>query len=220
MAVARALTASVGLESLSAPELARLAGRGNRSALGVHGFLHGGFLVEAGKRSMQELSPLVARVSFPDEWRILLVLPSAQRGLHGALETEAFERLHGQHLDLRATEALCRLVLLEMLPALAERDLDAFGEAVYDFNVRVGAGFAAVQGGIYAHAAVAELVTWLRQQGLRGVGQSSWGPAVFALVGDPEQAESWSRRIQRQFGLDEAHIYSTAACNHGASIEK
>src|SRR5436305_319740 len=129
---------------LGAVTLARLVGRCRRSARGVHGFALGGLLVEGGKRSadakpsVDAVAPLVARMPFPVEWRVLLVIPRDLQGCHGPRETEAFQRLgEGAH-DLRRTEALCRLVLLGMLPALAEHDLDTFGEALHDFNRHVG----------------------------------------------------------------------------------
>src|SRR5262249_18594470 len=74
LAVGAALAAAYGLE-LSPDELARRVGRGRRSALGVHGFARGGFLVEAGQGAADALAPLVARVDFPEGWRVLVVLP-------------------------------------------------------------------------------------------------------------------------------------------------
>jgi beta-RFAP synthase len=111
---------------------------------------------------------------------------------------------------------LCRLVLLGLLPALAERDLDAFGEALYDFNRRVGVGFAPVQGGSYASPRIAELVSFVRGEGIRGVGQSSWGPTVFAVTSDDDRARSLKERICTRFGLDESEVIITHANNRGA----
>ena len=48
LAVARAVAASAEMPGLSGADLARRAGRGLRSALGLHGFENGGFLVEGG----------------------------------------------------------------------------------------------------------------------------------------------------------------------------
>ncbi len=184
LAVARALAASWDVE-MPIHQLAHHVGRGLRSALGIHGFGKGGFLVEAGKSAHEVLSPLVARVEWPAEWRVVFAVPNHIEGRHGGEERSAFARLHS---SVATSEALSRLVLLGMLPALIERDLEAFGEAVFDFNSRVGEMFASVQGGPYASAAVAGMVDLLRRAGARGVGQSSWGPGVFAIVGDEEQA--------------------------------
>jgi beta-RFAP synthase len=220
MAVARALSLNCGLGKLSAAELALRVGRGARSSLGIHGFAQGGFLVEAGKRQAAEVSPLVARLPFPETWRLVLIFPPCGQGLSGADEQEAFRRLQSQPLTLATTDTLCRLVLLGMLPALAECDFEAFSDALYDFNVRVGTAFAPIQGGSYAHPRIVELVTWMRRQGIRGVGQSSWGPAVFALVADEEQAVWLAERIRQTFALDQAQVTVTKACNGGAETQE
>src|SRR4029077_7340841 len=107
------------------------------------------------------LAPLVARVAFPEDWRVLLALPSRSSRWYGSQEIQAFAELTRQPRALSQTETLCRLVLLGMLPALGEGDLDAFGEALYDFNCRAGEAFALVQGGIYASQAVTQLVNFL-----------------------------------------------------------
>jgi beta-RFAP synthase len=215
LAVARALAAVHGLY-LDAVELARRVGRGKRSALGVHGFQSGGFLVEAGKRGGEGVAPLAVRLEFPAEWRVVLVLPAWGAGLHGAGEVAALQRLLAQGWPLAQTDALCRLALLGMVPALAEGDLPAFGEALYDFNRRVGEAFRSVQGGTYAHPRTAEVVAFVRRQGNLGVGQSSWGPGVFAVVGDEERALALVRRLREHFGLSTGEAFATTAANHGA----
>lgn len=210
LAVARGLAASWGLDDVPAATLARWCGRGRRSALGVYGFEQGGFLVEAGKTS-DELSPLVARLPFPEDWRVVFVVPPGEVGRHGMSELAAFERLTA---PVAMTDALCRLALLGILPALAARDLQAFGEAVFDFNARAGDLFAGVQGGPYASAAVADLIAWLRGLGVRGVGQSSWGPGVFAVVGDEEAAHNTARRVQGRIPGAEVHVTRVLNVGH------
>ena len=220
LAVARALAEAWGLV-LDAADLAQCIGRGLRSALGVHGFSHGGFLVESGKRGGEEgLAPLAARAPFPPQWPLVLATPSAARGLHGREERQAFARLAVRSETARRTDALCRLVLLGMLPALAEADLVAFGESLHDFNARVGEAFAELQGGVYADPRTAECVAFLRGEGVRGVGQSSWGPTVFAVVGDEDQAADLRERLAERLGLGPAEAWTTAGCNHGATVRE
>jgi beta-RFAP synthase len=221
LSVARALVLSFGLrwDDESAATCARLLGRGNRSALGIHGFLHGGFLVEGGKATGEEkISPLLVRYEFPEEWRIILVSPSALAGRHGQQEREAFERLLAQNTPSATTDALCRLLLLGMLPALCEHDLPTFGEALYDFNRRVGEMFASVQGGPYADTRLTELVAFLRERRVRGVGQSSWGPTVFAVVEHEDWAVRLAKQVRAHFGLSEEEVIWTPACNKGATV--
>jgi beta-RFAP synthase len=211
-----ALLAHAWGRALSVEELALRVERGARSALGVHGFAQGGFLVESGKGPGIALAPLAARVDFPQAWRVVLVLPEQSPGLHGGAEQAAFARLAA---PLPATDSLCRLVLLGMLPALVEEDLPAFGEALHDFNARVGEMFAPVQGGTYAGPATAELIAFLRRQGVAGAGQSSWGPGVFAVV-EQDRAEHLAGRLRDFVGPAGAEVHVTAACNRGAQLEE
>jgi beta-RFAP synthase len=212
LAVAKLLAEALG-RSMSPAELARRVQRAARSALGVHGFAQGGFLVEGGKRAGAELSPLVARMAFPPAWWVVLVLPRQRTGLHGPDEQAAFARLK---CSQATTEALCRLVLLGMLPALAEEDLSAFGEALFDFNARAGEVFAPAQGGTYAGAAVEELIEFIRRQGVAGAGQSSWGPGVFAVT-DEERAAHLADRLRDVAA--KAEILVSRGCNQGAIVE-
>ncbi len=45
-----------------------------------------------------------------------------------------------------------------------------------------GAWFAPAQGGVFAPGATGDLVARLAEWGATGVGQSSWGPAVYGLA--------------------------------------
>jgi beta-RFAP synthase len=215
LAVARAVATVAGHADEDVAALARRAGRGERSALGIHGFAHGGFLVEAGQRTPEVLPPLVARLAFPEEWRVLLILPPGGPGLHGQLEKQAFARLTSP--SAAWTDALCRLVLLGMLPALLERDLATFGEAVHDFNARVGEVFAPVQGGTYADPRVSDVVRFVRAQGAPGVGQSSWGLATYAIVADEDRGNDLVRRVRREFNLSIGEAILTRGRNRGAA---
>ena len=66
--------------------------------------------------------------------------------------------------------------------------------AIGEIQRRVGDYFAPAQGGRYASPAVAAVVARLRARGVRGVGQSSWGPTVFAVVRRPE-AEALAQEL-------------------------
>jgi len=198
--------------------VARLMGRGRRSAIGIHGFAEGGFLVEGGKTTADQISPLVSRVVFPSAWRIVLAIPRAVTGLHGKAEAEIFAT-DAQSGDLRETEALCRLTLLGMLPALASEDLPAFGAALYEFNRRAGEMFRDVQGGPYADPRIGDVVAFLRQLGVQGVGQSSWGPATFAVV-EVDKAAYVARAVSERFALSGAEVFVTQADNNGASFSR
>jgi beta-RFAP synthase len=201
LAVAKALAVPTGHGDESSVELAARVGRGERSAVGVHGFDRGGLLVETGKLPGEDVSPVVAHVRLPAAWRVVLFTPPVTAEWHGRREREAFARATGGDPG-----ALRRLAETEILPAAAAGDLDAFGEAVHEFNRRAGAPFAAAQGGPYASPAAAELIAELRLAGIRGVGQSSWGPTVLAVVADHDTALSLVLRYRSQMPVTVARV--------------
>lgn len=189
LAVAKALAVSLDGDFAS-PELAERVSRGERSAIGVHGFDRGGFLVDAGKRPGQTVSPLAEHVTLPPEWRVVLFMPPGTNRWHGDRERTAFAAASAGE-----PEALIRLAE-EAADAARDRDVDAFGEAIHEFNRKAGEPFAAAQGGVYASAEIARLIADVRECGVRGVGQSSWGPTVFAVAGDPDTAMSLVLRFR------------------------
>lgn len=216
LALATALARWAGEDLVSASELARRVGRGARSALGIHGFERGGLLVEGGKRHTEEISPLVARLEFSSEWRVLLITPNDRRGLSGNAERAAFTRLTPMPSSL--TETLCRIVLMELLPAVASKDFSTAAAALQEFGQLNGSHFAPVQGGVFADPQMAELAKWLATQGCIGVGQSSWGPTLWILCRDESEAVCFREQIGLHPSAIACTIHITAAQNTGATI--
>src|SRR5271165_5556030 len=185
LAVACAVLKLAGIDDTDPCELARLTGRGARSGIGLHGFHHGGLIVDGGRKQEAEIPPLLARAAFPDDWSILIVQPPGVGGLHGFGESQAFAKL--PPISRSAVESVCRLVLLEILPAVIEHDLETFGAALGELQERVGAAFAPAQGGIYATPLAAAIVNELKHLGFKGAGQSSWGPTLYAFSQNPQE---------------------------------
>nr|AAS88968.1 beta-ribofuranosylaminobenzene 5'-phosphate synthase [Gemmata sp. Wa1-1] len=191
LAVAKALAVANREGELPSTELAARIGRGERSAIGVYGFDRGGLLIDSGKLPGEDLSPLLARVSLPDEWRVVLFTPAVAAHWHGPNERQAFATaVPGD------PEALRRLAETALLPAAQRGDIDMFGDAVHEFNRKAGEPFSAAQGGEYASPDIAALIENVRACGVRGAGQSSWGPTVFAIVSDSDTALSLVLRFR------------------------
>ncbi len=196
MAVADAMGQLLNGAEYPADELAELAGRGERSRIGIEGYRSGGLLLDGGQRAdAVETSVILGRQPWPSAWRAVLLRPAGIDRWHGDRERLAFARPRDPDANLRTTERLCRLALLGVLPAFAERDLPTFGEALHEYNRLAGEVFADDQGGPYAGAAVSGLIAWLRVRGIRGVGQSSWGPTVFAMVESADAAIALLRDV-------------------------
>src|SRR5208337_816699 len=107
---------------------ARLLDRGARSGVGAALFERGGLVVDAGRGPNTQIPPVVARVAFPSDWRVLLMLDRRMKGAHGVAEKQAFARLPRFPAD-RAGE-ICRRTLMQILPGAAEGDFAAFGDGV------------------------------------------------------------------------------------------
>ena len=191
LAIAKAIAVELGHSEWPAIELAKRAGRGERSAIGIHGFDRGGLIVEGGKLPGEIVSPLVARFEFPCNWSVVLLSPPVEARWHGSNEREAFTRL--THLPT-VTNQLCRIAITGLIPAVVRSDLELFGEALYEFNALAGDAFAPVQGGRYSSPIVADCIRRLRAFGVCGVGQSSWGPTIFAIVNEAD-----ADQVRRRF---------------------
>src|SRR2546422_10890332 len=85
---------------------------------------------------------------------------------------------------------------MQLLPAVAVADLAAFGAALTEVQRITGGWFAPAQGGIFAPGETGELVEQLRRWGAIGVGQSSWGPAVYGIVADAGAAAALAERVR------------------------
>ena len=188
LAVGKAIALELDFPELSAVEIAARVGRGERSAIGVHGFDRGGLIVEPGKLPGEVLSPLLTSVRLPEEWRIAVFVPHSHGSWHGTHEEQAFANAGSLPRSAGLTDVLCRIALLGILPAAVGGDLPTFSDSVHEFNRLAGEPFAAAQGGAYSSSEVADLVAKVRQLGVPGTGQSSWGPAVFAIVDSPDRA--------------------------------
>jgi beta-ribofuranosylaminobenzene 5'-phosphate synthase len=217
LAVATALRHLEGLPPDNIND-ALLLKRGARSGIGVGLFEHGGLIVDGGRGAQTSTPPVIARLEFPSEWRLVIVLDRHTQGVHGGEEQAAFAGL----ADFSAASAaeICRLILIKALPALAEHDIGSFGAAIARLQEIVGEYFAPAQGGApYASAAVAQVMNELLQQGARGTGQSSWGPTGFAIAADAKEARrlcDLTRGKAAALGLDMAVCKGV---NHGALVQ-
>ena len=202
---------------LSVREIALVVQRGQRSGIGAGAFEFGGFLIDGGKGASEDPPPIVSRVEFPADWRVLLVLERAACGLHGERETAAFQTLPAFPETLASH--LCRLMLMQALPAMAECDIESFGSAIGELQRITGDYFSPAQGGRFSSPAVAEALAWIESQGIAGIGQSSWGPTGFAIVAGEQRAAELERAAQSRWGQGGTLQFMVCAGrNHGGDV--
>jgi beta-ribofuranosylaminobenzene 5'-phosphate synthase len=199
-------------------DVALLTERGARSGIGLGTFAAGGVVIDGGRGTQTLIPPVIARADFPEAWRILLILDNEEAGLHGEKEIAAFRSL--PEFSAEAAAQMCRHVLMQALPALAEHDLATFGAAIRELQERTGDYFAPAQGGRYASPRVSAVLNALCEEGVACFGQSSWGPTGFAVFPNQEEANAARNRLQVQFsGYGTLDFWLCKGRNQGGILE-
>ena len=215
LATALLLSKLCSMPQPSATELALSVKRGRRSAIGTHGFERGGFLVDEGKLDSTPISPLDIRVAFPSQWRVVTILTPPQTTVFGQAEIEAFRDLPPVSEQFR--DAMTQLMKDRVVPALIQKNYKAFGESIYEFGTRSGSMFEAIQGSAFNGKKIEDLVNRIRRLGVPAVGQSSWGPCVYAIVETESKAATLKREIDSWSKME----YQVEVCsgdNQGATL--
>jgi len=182
---------------LTARDIAGFTSRGARSGIGLGTFDLGGVIVDGGRGPDTITPPVISHLTFPAAWTILLIFDQSAQGVHGAQEVEAFKQL-AEFPETIAAD-LCRRVLMQALPALAETNLRSFGQAIRALQEATGDYFSPVQGGRYASQAVAEVLNYLSGNNVECLGQSSWGPTAFAVFADETQSQLCLDQLQSRY---------------------
>ncbi|MEM4699902.1 MAG: hypothetical protein QXT74_02995 [Candidatus Nezhaarchaeales archaeon] len=208
LAVACAIAKAYGLD-VDPVEAAGVLGRGSRSGAGVYAFKCGGLVVDGGRGAGTGVPPLVFRCDLPQGWLFLTAVPRGA-GLSGRREAEAFEALSAKpQVAYRAAY----VALMRLIPAALEGDFEAFSLALAEFQTLVGEAFSEVQGGVFAEHSL-RAVEAMRALGIKGVGQSSWGPAVYGLV----KAEEAEERLEEARGaLPDCEVFLARPSSRGAT---
>lgn len=197
MAIARGLSEMIDQPVRAASDLSAAVKRVSRSSVGTHGFLSGGFIIDGGRTDVLLPGSRFDRIEFPGDWRIVLITPSIAAGISGPEEVAAFQQL--KPLSMVLYQRLQELLYSEIAVSVREADYECFGTAVSEFGAKVGEQFAAIQGGNYRTPQATAIVHQLQEWGVHGVGQSSWGPTLFAFMPTQEDAE---RLVERCEGTD------------------
>lgn len=195
--------------------LATSVGRGRRSAVGTFGFQYGGLIVDRGKSCNEPLAALDLHLPFPDSWRVLLIQADQSPGIYGQTEDAVFST---DDLDLRRhRDQLIRMADQEIVTALAAEDFQAFSNAVYEFGQLSGSYFETLQGGSFNGPRITRIIESVRGWGVAGVGQSSWGPTIYAFAESESEANQLKERLSEILTPREPVRISSASVS-GASV--
>lgn len=212
LSVAHGLLLANNLTKFDLVEIAKRVGIGKISGVGTYVYLHGGFVVDAGKSRSDEFPKLLLRVPFPEEWVFLVVVPRGE-GLDERAEEGVFTSASGSRHDLVWQASF--VLFHELVPALINRDFDGFSKSLARLQEVVGSMFSQYQGGVFAYYST-RAIEVLKSSGLVGVGQSSWGPAVYGVVDSLRKAEDILSKMRGW--IDESLVFIARPRNTGAKV--
>lgn len=215
LAVGAGLNALYDL-NLNVREIAAVMDRGLRSGIGIGIFEQGGLVVDGGRGENTITPPLLAHFDVPENWRFILVFDERGQGLHGQQEIQAFKNL--PPFPRSEAERLSYLLLMQALPAIAEKDLVRFGDVITQLQRTVGEHFSPAQGGVFTSSNVAQAMDWLTKNGAVAIGQTSWGPTGFCLVENNNLAENLVQQARTLFAETPVKFQIVSARNHGGEV--
>ena len=212
----------------TAQHLAYISGRGKRSAIGLYGFLHGGLIQDLGyvghaapgdgldkTGSVTPRSVTAQATGFPEDWPIVLILGSATSRMHGAAEetliTAAGSRRNVDRDEMIGLSETC-------MRGADQRNFECFVSALEIYMRLASKLFESVQLGRYSNAHIASTVARATEAGLRGVGQSSWGPTVFGFASHIEQATNAAQRLRQVLDPHSSQVLIVSASNRRRTV--
>lgn len=223
LAAAAAVNELYGLGK-SVRELAVGVKRGGTSGIGVTAFEKGGFIVDGGHMfkdkgafmpsaaSKVPPGPVLFREDFP-EWDIVIAIPE-EKGVHDQEEINLFKEFCP--LPIEEVREVAHVVLMQMMPAVMEQDIESFGAAVNHVQT---VGFNKRESLIWPDF-VKVIASFMRSSSY-GAGVSSFGPVVYSFVDN--KAEGRQLQVEVQKMLDETvggTVMLTRAKNSGAEISR
>lgn len=200
----------------SEDSLARLSGRGKRSAIGLHAFRHGGFIVDQGHGDSDARHFSCDHYSLPRDWRIILATPQKQTGTSGQQETALMEQVAGR----ANPHAPAMLKLIDSISSIASNPascFDQFTGQLAEYMRLASSLFLEAQGGMYNGEALSAVACTLKSAGASAVGQSSWGPTIFGFAADAASAEEIAARFQAISPVADCLIQVAKPAQHGAT---
>jgi beta-ribofuranosylaminobenzene 5'-phosphate synthase len=221
LAAAAAVNELYGLGK-SVRELAIAVKRGGTSGIGVTAFEKGGFIVDGGHRFKDKggfmpsaacpvpPGPVLFREDFP-EWDMVVAIPN-EKGMHDQEEIDTFKKFCP--LPIEEVREISHVVLMQMMPAVIEEDIESFGAAVNHVQI---VGFNKRENLIWPQF-VKDIASFMRSQSY-GAGVSSFGPVVYSFVDNRSEGRQLQAEVQKM--LDESvggTVMLTRAKNSGAEI--
>jgi len=211
---------------LSVIELARLVERGGTSGIGVTTFERGGLILDGGHRfsdkggflpsrySKVQTPPILARFEVPPSWFFVVAMPTG-RSVEGPNEAKAFK--DNTPVPRKEVGTLSRIILMNLLPAVVEDDIESFGKAIDKVQ---SLGFKRIEAKLQVPEA--RLVqNKMVDLGAAGAGMSSFGPSCYCVVRGKGEAQKMVAELTKCMKkMTGGTAFCSQAANKGASIRR
>lgn len=197
---------------LNLEELLVRLGRCKYSCVGYYTFLYGGLAVDTGVPLGQvgTIPKPLALVKFPRSWYVVIAIPEG-----GGLREEEEEPHLRSPTPVDEQGDLYRALVYVLSGVKLER-LDLFTRGVETIQRVAGNYFSKVQGGVFSSEYGEEIARAMLESGLRGIGQSSWGPTIYGFTDSYSVAESARRNVLKL--LDRLGVGCDVWVSRGAEL--
>jgi len=199
-------------KKISSIKLAGITGRGARSMMGTALFAKGGFAVD--------IAGEVSRFPAPRQWRVVVIQPDISKSghafTHGPNETGMMYKAPA--CSVREARMLINSVSNEMISGIRENDFLAFSKSLRRLQASAVKLFGPFQDGSASTKSGREILRYLQRMGVRAVGQTSWGPTLFAVLPSLSQAESLAEKLRGNREVKSATV--TRISNRGFRLRK
>jgi beta-ribofuranosylaminobenzene 5'-phosphate synthase len=142
-----------------------------------------------------------------------LVILKVPPGASSSKEIDIFQKYCP--IPIEDVRELSHITIMQLLPGILERDLDSFGSAISRIH---DIGFKKIEFDLL-NRDVKELVSFQKKNGVKCVGISSFGPAVYSFFESKSDRKEMLKEIELKFGDKILKTYLTCADNKGAEIQ-
>jgi len=178
---------------VSTRRLARILGRGNRSMMGTLLFGKGGFAADNGDN--------IDSVPFPAHWRVAIIEPAPDHRpvfvAHGKIEKDIFDDIApcSGKAETKVVDSVSGMAM-----AVEQCDFALFEKSVRQLQKSASRQFAKHQRGPASSPSGAAVLKHLHGMGVLACGQSSWGPAIFAIIPSEADVKTLAEKVANHAG--------------------
>jgi len=178
-------------------DLAFKLGRGKVSSVGIYSFMYGNLVVDTGFKvsnsSRGYPKPLVI-IPIPRDWYVVIALPEDRIGLREDEENKILSNVEVFH-----DQSDLYKHVVTLMTAAMHKDFKLFSESLRNIQLLTGKYFSKYQGGIFCCDVSYDIIKIMEENGIKGVGQSSWGPTVYGFTNSYLKAVEVRNNIHSYF---------------------